>query len=1263
MNDYIHKTILSGLLACTIWLTGLMQVLSQTSGKNETGLPFIKNFPAGLYDAHSQNFDILQNSNGLMYFANFAGVLEFDGIEWQLITTDKISLIRSLAPGKNNRIYAGGMGEFGYLSRNSKGEIVYIPLNDSLDNSQDNIKNTLNTQGITFFISDNSIIYNKGDTWHNVNSESKILSSFIYKDQLILFFQNKGMYFFDKGNFKPVNGGDIFKSNMKIVAVFEFENQMMIVSSSNGVFAYDGSGIEKYSTVLNLLLQDYNVTTGIKLNNGEIALGTLSSGILIINSQAEIVKKIDQSAGLQNQYIHKLFIDRENNLWAALNNGIALINYPSPLSYFNERTELYGVVKDIIRFEGSIYAATYQGLFKYNSGQDIFNKISGINSACWHLEDGGEHLFIATSEGVFSMQNDKPKQLSDAFTYYILKERFNKGYYYCGRNDGLYLTRFRNNDSYNCKKIRHTLGNVIKIMEDKDGLIWFETVSLGVFMYDISSDSVFSFGEKQGLPTKIGNGINLINNEILISSRDGLYKYEKGSRQFIRTELFYSDSLNDQFSWNAMLVEAPDRSIWATRGDEKSLCVFVPGKDSYKKSQTPYLPVKERVIQNIYFDRNNIVYLGGPEGIICYNKAVKPDYNYIPGIIISRIECGRDSVLYENLIDTKVLKDKFKEYDVTLSHNLNSVSFSFSLPSYHFTDEILFQHQLAGYEGSWSEWTDENFKEYTNLSKGEYTFRVRAKNIFDKISNENVYHFKVLPPWYSTYLAYFIYFLILTFIIYLIIRWRSRQLIREKKVLEDKVAERTAEVVKQKEEIEQKSEELADKNLELEKINRVVKSINSEIHFKKLMKSLLDNIIKTDAVERATILMWDSKTEVYKYKASIGWDLSAFSKISLSPGQAESRYLSGGKELYPDVFLKTSFSGLEGIKALNELEKPASILVLIIRIDNKIDGFLILENMHKQNAFGDKEIDFLQNLKEHIISAFIKVNILEDLQSTLENLKDTQSQLVQSEKLASLGQLTAGIAHEIQNPLNFVNNFSTLASEMAVELLEIAEGIKDKLDEDTFDDILDLSETIKENVIKINEHGKRAESIVKGMLQHSRGKSGEFQLTDINKLVQEYVNLAYHGMRAKDKSFNTKFNTDYDPDAGNINCVPQDFSRAVLNIVNNACYAVYEKSKKLQDSYKPEIDISTKRKDDKVIIRIKDNGTGIPDKVIDKIFNPFFTTKPSGKGTGLGLSMTHDIITQLHKGHLNVESKAGEYTLFTITVPVNVEKFNTKRKT
>jgi two-component system NtrC family sensor kinase len=320
-------------------------------------------------------------------------------------------------------------------------------------------------------------------------------------------------------------------------------------------------------------------------------------------------------------------------------------------------------------------------------------------------------------------------------------------------------------------------------------------------------------------------------------------------------------------------------------------------------------------------------------------------------------------------------------------------------------------------------------------------------------------------------------------------------------------------------------------------------------------------------------------------------------------------------------------------------------------VENKVEAFLILENMNREHAFETKDISFIRNSKEHIISAFIRTRILGDLQHTLQNLKEAQDQLVQSEKLASLGALIAGIAHEIQNPLNFVNNFSSLSADLADELLDFLVEVKDNLTPAKYADIEEVIGMIKGNVTKINDHGKRAESIVKGMLQHSRGKTGEFEQVAINNLVSEYVNLAYHGMRAKDKSFNTSIKTQLDPEVGKAGIVPQDLSRVILNIVNNSCYALQEKVKKNIAGFNPEVLISTKKIHDKIEIRIRDNGTGIPAHVIEKIFNPFFTTKPTGQGTGLGLSLSFDIVTQIHKGKLEVNSKEGESTEFIITIP------------
>src|SRR6056297_536312 len=271
----------------------------------------------------------------------------------------------------------------------------------------------------------------------------------------------------------------------------------------------------------------------------------------------------------------------------------------------------------------------------------------------------------------------------------------------------------------------------------------------------------------------------------------------------------------------------------------------------------------------------------------------------------------------------------------------------------------------------------------------------------------------------------------------------------------------------------------------------------------------------------------------------------------------------------------------------------------------------------------------------------------EELEQTLSELKATQTQLIQSEKMASLGELTAGIAHEIQNPLNFVNNFSEISTELLDEL-------KEEMQKGNSEETEAITNDLKQNLEKIIHHGKRADGIVKAMLQHSRSSSGTKEPTDINALADEYLRLAYHGLRAKDKSFNAELVTDFDKTIGKINVLPQDMGRVILNLITNAFYASNERKQASKDeSFKPTVSVLTKKVKDTIEISVKDNGNGIPKEIADKIFQPFFTTKPTGQGTGLGLSMSYDIVTKGHGGELKVETTEREGTTFQIIIPIN----------
>jgi len=305
------------------------------------------------------------------------------------------------------------------------------------------------------------------------------------------------------------------------------------------------------------------------------------------------------------------------------------------------------------------------------------------------------------------------------------------------------------------------------------------------------------------------------------------------------------------------------------------------------------------------------------------------------------------------------------------------------------------------------------------------------------------------------------------------------------------------------------------------------------------------------------------------------------------------------------------------------------------------------KEMEKNELISRQKVELEQQVAERTAN----------LKQSLEDLKSTQTQLIQAEKMASLGELTAGIAHEIQNPLNFVNNFSEVSTELVDEM-------NDEIDKGNLGLVKEIACDLRQNLEKINHHGKRADAIVKGMLQHSRTSSGVKEPTDINALADEYLRLAYHGLRAKDKTFNVTMKTDFDETIGKINVIPQDIGRVILNLITNAFYAVTEKKQQLAKNlsglenltglkgYEPNVWVSTKKLSNSISISVRDNGNGIPDKVLAKIFQPFFTTKPSGQGTGLGLSMSYEIVTKAHGGELKVDTKEGESAAFTIFLPL-----------
>ena len=450
-------------------------------------------------------------------------------------------------------------------------------------------------------------------------------------------------------------------------------------------------------------------------------------------------------------------------------------------------------------------------------------------------------------------------------------------------------------------------------------------------------------------------------------------------------------------------------------------------------------------------------------------------------------------------------------------------------------------------------------------------------------------------------------------------------------------------------ELRQRTDELGRSVGELRALGEVSQAVNSTLDLETVLSTIVAKAVQLSGTEGGAIYVFDELQREFHLRATYGMDQELIDALT--------RQHIGFDE--PNVALV--FAQREPIQVADLKEQPSPVNEIILRAGfrallgapllrgEEIVGLLVVRR-RTPGAFPLNTVDLIKTFAAQSAVAIENARLFQNVEASLEDLRTAQDRLIQTEKLASLGQLTSGIAHEIKNPLNFVNNFSAVSVELIDELREALGGAQ--LDSKQRAEISEIADMLQGNLDKVVQHGKRADSIVKNMLLHSRQGSGEHRPVDINALVDESLNLAYHGARAEKQGFNITMERSFDPTAGEVDLFPQEITRVLLNLISNGFYAATKrKAEATGGDYEPTLAATTRNLGDSVEIRIRDNGTGIPPEVREKMFNPFFTTKPAGEGTGLGLSISHDIIVKQHGGSIEVDTQPGEFTEFRIVLP------------
>ena len=1226
-----------------ILIFGLLS-LKTVSGQNAkdvflAGTPFISYYGPADYHAHNQNFDLCFDDRDFLYLANFAGPIEYDGNSWQLYETDAGMRATAIAYAHDQGVFVGGIGEAGIIIRNEFGA-EYQSLNLFSDNSE------ANNEVIQIFVSGDKTYYITKNTVFTIENreltdkfiiEGTISKAFLANGNIYLSINQEGLFVLENGKTDRIIPTDLLPAATTYSFFNVYRDGYILGTSRQGLWLFDKGGkCRPLAKTLNDQLKRYVISDGLITSSGELVLGTLRNGLLFIDlNKGVITNKLTRQKGLGDNGVVKIIEDKVL-LWCVLDNGICSVNISSPFRYLAEGSGLEGIVNKITKYQGEYYAATYQGLFRFDTILKSFIPVKDINMACWDMVEHGGHLYVATSTGLLNIEQGNIIKENGYFSLSVAI--YGDKVLLLGTENGLLTYSIINNklsaielqysDNEEIADIICGISNIVITKSTSDNISIFKI---------LDNNTLTPISNPSGIPNTAGIKAFIFEGKYYISTPQGVYKYDIESNSFQLYQLsVQSDSAWLSDFWISSIYNSTPDTIWIVAGDQTHAQYIVRHDSIWKEYPNRFVAIDNKIIKTVYAE-SGITFLGGVNEIIIHTSETVNEGNrqkcYIRKCILSN-----DSLIFNG----GNLSPDHNPYE--LRAHQSDVKIYYSTPLFTREQDVLYSTFLEGRDEYPTAFTSQVFTTYSNLPKGQYTFHVKSKDSSGVISDEAMISFRIIPEWYNT-LAFYIALVVAgIFLVYLFVKWRARQLQREKDNLEAIVKKRTKEISLQKNEISAQSKLLSEKNSELERINILVQSINTEVRFKSLLQALLAKMAMIQGAEAAMAFVKDDAGDVYHLNASFGLDSNENdSVISFCP--VEKALLDGATEIGKDIFVAKT--GIK--KSVDGLPHFKSAITIIIKNQNTIDGILVLGSLSNENAFPQKDLDFIVHAQEHIISAFIKTRILFNLESTLDDLQNTQQELIRQEKLASVGQLTKGIVDRVINPLNYIINFANLSGELNEELVESSNDAREQLDPDFYEDLEEITSMLKMNLDKIAEHGNSASRIIKGMERLLKDRTGEKSIVNSNQIIEQQINLITRKYKGIDENFAPEVVLDFSTATEKAYIIDEYFAEAIQNIIDNAFDNMLS-LKQANENFKPRLEIKTSETAHGHCYIIRDNGSGIPESELPRIFNPFYTTKPTSKGSGVGLYITNEIIENFN-GSVTASSKTGEFTEFQIIIP------------
>jgi signal transduction histidine kinase/DNA-binding NarL/FixJ family response regulator len=781
-----------------------------------TGYKYFKNH--GLkkeYAIQPQNWDILQDKHGIIYIANNGGIIEFDGISWRLITIPN-RVARSLAFDNTGTIYVGGKDEMGFLNPDSNGSLQYRTLLQHLKDNQKDFSEVLRThwtkEGIYFMTYKSLFRWNPGAKRMNVwetDQNHPFKASFFCGGKYFIHRVKTGLMHIVKDSLKLVPGGEAFTSEIVYMMVPYDTQKLLIGTDSNGLYLYDGIKTSPFPTGVDEYLREKQISHGIRISCGDFGLATRLGGLVIIQSNGRLKEILTKDYGLLDDTVWHVFEDFQGNLWLALNKGISKIEYNSPITIYDDRLNLPGLVLSVVKHRNNLYAGTTRGLF-FVEPPGKFRPISGIPGFCRSLLSIGDSILAATSYGIFQVKNNKKRRVTENRSYVLVQSHKDTNRIWVGTREGLVSLVLTHENGQWAQE--HTFENITHeihtIVEDEKGNLWLGTLTKGVLYVDFTAGGVHpaitaaQYDKSHSLPPGEVHVIMAANHVMFASPEKGIFRFDEQNKIFVPDA-----SLGQEFAGGEKgrgvfrIVEDKNKNIWLHSNGRNIQAIPQPD-GTFILNIKPFLRLPVRQVNTIHPDPDgDIIWFAGSEGLIRYDLKINKKCDHVYPTLIRQV-----------LVNGKLVFDGYKNDSNPLfpiiDYKDRNLRFMFAAPFFEEETETKYRYLLEGYDDHWSDWTKETQKDYTNLDSGVHIFRVRAKNIYEHVSKEAVFQFKILPPWYKTWWAFSVYGLLFFLLVFLIVKWRSRQLLIEKQRLEQIVKDRTKEIEEKKQQLEEQSQQL-----------------------------------------------------------------------------------------------------------------------------------------------------------------------------------------------------------------------------------------------------------------------------------------------------------------------------------------------------------------------------------------------------------------------------------------------------------------------